>query len=88
MGVTGNLEGKILPRWLAERGPGLGGIMPRYTITRGKEAQVVTRTNDPLVMRQAVQLGFRVRVDATRPMWPEVMDKVTVLTIEAGRVEA
>lgn len=62
--------------------------MSRYVITRGPRAQVVTRTSDPLVMRQAVQLGFRVRVDATKPMQHEVMDKVTVLTIEAGRVEA
>ena len=62
--------------------------MPRYTITRGKEAQVVTRTSDPLVMRQAVQLGFRVRVDATEPMKPEMLDKMAVLTVEAGRVEA
>lgn len=62
--------------------------MSRYVITRGPRAQVVTRTNDPLVMRQAVQLGFRVRVDATKPMQHEAMDKVAVLTIEAGRVEA
>lgn len=62
--------------------------MGRYTITRGPRAQVVTRTNDPLVMRQAVQLGFRVRVDATKPMQPDVLDKMAVLTIEAGRVEA
>ena len=60
----------------------------RYTITRGPRAQVVTRTNDPLVMRQAVQLGFRVRVDATKPMQHEMLDKMPVLTIEAGRVEA
>ena len=53
--------------------------MPRYTITRGKEAQIVTRTNDPLVMRQAVQLGFRVRVDATKPMRYEMLDKMAVL---------
>ena len=62
--------------------------MSRYTITRGPRAQVVTRTNDPLVMRQAVRLGFRVRVDARVPMQPEILDKMTVLTVEAGRVEA
>ena len=62
--------------------------MSRYTITRGPRAQVVTRTNDPLVMRHAVQLGFRVRVDATKPMQHEVLDKMAVLTVEAGRVEA
>ena len=62
--------------------------MSRYVITRGPRAQVVTRTNDPLVMRQAVQLGFRVRVDATKPMQPEILDKMAVLTVEAGRVEA
>ena len=62
--------------------------MSRYVITYGRRGQVVTRTNDPLVMRQAVQLGFRVRVDATKPMQHEVMDKVAVLTVEAGRVEA
>ena len=62
--------------------------MSRYVITYGRRGQVVTRTSDPLVMRQAVQLGFRVRVDATKPMQHEVMDKVAVLTVEAGRVEA
>ena len=62
--------------------------MSRYVITRGSRAQVVTRTNDPLVMRQAVQLGFRVRVDATKPMQHEMLDKTAVLTVEAGRVEA
>ena len=62
--------------------------MSRYVITRGPRAQVVTRTNDPLVMRQAVKLGFRVRVDATKPMQHEVLDKMAVLTVEAGRVEA
>ena len=62
--------------------------MSRYVITRGPRAQVVTRTNDPLVMRHAVQLGFRVRVDATKPMQYEVLDKMAVLTVEAGRVEA
>ena len=48
----------------------------------------MTRTNDQLVMRQAVQFGFRVRVDATKPMQHEMLDKMAVLTIEAGRVEA
>ena len=62
--------------------------MRRYVITRGPRAQVVTRTNDPLVMRQAVQLGFRVRVDARVPMQHEMLDKMAVLTVEAGRVEA
>ena len=62
--------------------------MSRYVITYGRRGQVVTRTSDPLVMRQAVQLGFRVRVDATKPMQHEVMDKVAVLTVEAGQVEA
>ena len=62
--------------------------MPRYVITCGRQGQVVTRTNDPLVMRQAIALGFRVRVDATKPMQHEMLDKMTVLTIEAGRVEA
>ena len=58
--------------------------MSRYVITRGPRAQIVTRTNDPLVMRQAVQLGFRVRVDATKPMEPEVMDKEPPLLQAAG----
>lgn len=62
--------------------------MSRYTITRGPRAQIITRTNDPLVMRQAIALGFRVRVDATKPMQHEMLDKMTVLTVEAGRVEA
>ena len=62
--------------------------MSRYVITRGPRAQVVTRTSDPLVMRQAVKLGFRVRVDTTKPMQHEVLDKMAVLTVEAGRVEA
>ena len=57
--------------------------MPRYTITRGPRAQVVTRTSDPLVMRQAVQLGFRVRVDATKPMQHEMLDKMAVLNMAA-----
>ena len=58
--------------------------MPRYTITRGPRAQIVTRTSDPLVMRQAVRLGFRVRVDATKPMEKEVMDKEPLLLQAAG----
>ena len=62
--------------------------MGRYVITYRRRGQVVTRTSDPLVMRQAVQLGFRVRVDATKPMQPEVMDKMAVLNMAAGRVEA
>lgn len=35
-------------------------------------------------MRQAVQLGFRVRVDATKPMEKEMMDKEPLLLQAAG----
>lgn len=58
--------------------------MSRYVITRGPRAQVITRTNDPLVMRQAIALGFRVRVDATKPMQVAVMDKEPLLLQAAG----
>ena len=71
-----------------ERGPGRETIMTRYVITCGRQGQVVTRTSDPLVAAKARQLGFRVRCYAERPMQPEILDKMTVLTVEAGRVEA
>lgn len=57
--------------------------MTRYTITRGRNATVITRTNDPLTAAKARELGFRVKCVPTINMQPDMTDKHAILQLAA-----